>query len=836
MKNKKWIPFAVFAVVFIVSLIGFNYAFVGKNAQAVSETSEASLPVLTIQVGSNKIDQLHGYTTQMDHDLLRDSIVPLETDYNFSVILGETNENIDSVSYKVYETDNTTVKEKGIASFIKEKKQTKAEVDLKEKLQRGNVYLLELSVENERGVHISYYTRIKYGTELHFTECMKFIKKFHEAALEGGTNGNQYVSTFIEPKESNLNNDLSKVDINSNADLVCYAGMKPIVERTLPAKVKEITEDLSSVEIQTILSHENSNGDKEYYMATEYFKVRYSVSRMYLLDYERTQEEYFQYDAVDTSKNRFRIGTTADNEKDLHTQNDCEYAAFVQQNQLWLYDYQAGEMVDVFSFLGEDYRNVRNGYDAHKVDILKMDKKGNITFMVYGYMNRGSHEGQNGICIYKFNCKDRVNEEIMFVPTEISYENMEEDISRLAYLNNEDVFYFYLDGSIYKVDANGKEAEVVQSGLTANKVASSDGGVLAISDGNQIRLCNMENDTEQKITCASTEEASAIGFIDNDFIYGIADKSMIQTNADGSTITPMKKIMIVDKNLVEKTSYEKNGVYILSATAQGTSVKMERASKKGAKYKKLADDYIHYKEDGKGKITFEYSYDSDLYNRLYMTFPTYVYVAQAPELVSAKESATDNYKTITFKDNKERSKQYYVYAKGQLSGSYQSVKEAIVAAKQGAGVVVDSKQNYVWEKGVAKEYAKVSNVGIVKAKKNTQSLAACIQMVLKLNAKDVSYDKLAKETGNALTILEKYLGEKAVNLSGCSLDDVLYYISEGRPIIAQRKNGTYIVLMSYNSTKIRYIDPIKGESVQGDRAKLQKEIKNQGNIFYSYTQ
>ena len=134
---------------------------------------------------------------------------------------------------------------------------------------------------------------------------------------------------------------------------------------------------------------------------TEYYKVRYSFSRMYLLDYERTQEEYFQYDAVDSARNRFRIGTTLNSEKDLHTQNDCELAAFVQNNQLWLYDYQEGQMIRVFSFLGEDYRDIQNNYNEHGINILKMDENGDMVFVVYGYMNRGSHEGENGICVYR---------------------------------------------------------------------------------------------------------------------------------------------------------------------------------------------------------------------------------------------------------------------------------------------------------------------------------------------------------------------------------------------------------------------------------------------------
>lgn len=836
MNNKKVIPAIVFGLVFLLSIVCFNYIFVGQHSRAVAETSEASLPILAVSVGENTINDMHGNIGTLDKNMLRDSIVPLETSYQFEVVLKEVQEGIASVAYTVYETDNQTVRETGIASFQKSGKQTKAKVNLKKKLQRGKVYLLDLVIENQKGVEVHYYTRVKYGTELHFTECMEFIWKFHKEALAGDTAGNEYISQFLEPNSTYLNNDLSKVDIQSNNDAVCYAGMKPVVEKTFPPKVKEITEDLSSVEMRTILSHEDSSGKKTYYMVTEYYKVRYSVSRMYLLGYERNQEEYFQYDAIDSSKNRFRIGITQSNEKDLHTQNDCEMAAFVQQDQLWFYDFQQGEMIRVFSFIGEDYRDARNNYDEHKIDILQMDKNGDMVFLVYGYMNRGTHEGENGICVYRFDYEERVNEEVMFIPTKVPFENMQEDISKVAYLNKKDQFYFYLDGSIYKVDAKDKDYEVVKTNIEKDEIVASQKGQLAISDQNKIVITNMENDTSKTISVSKNEKACSVGFIENDFIYGIADRADITKKSDGSESVVMKEIKIVDSSLKEIKNYKKSGVYIMSASTEGNVVKMERASRQGGKYKKLVDDYIHYKEKEAEKVTFEYSYSSELYNQLYMTFPTYVYVTEKPKLTTTQEKVSGNYKTIDFENNEARNKECYVYAKGKLQGSYTSVKEAIAAAKEGAGVVVNSRQSYIWEKGVAKEYAKVPNVSIIKAKKKEQSFAACMQMLLKLNADNTSYDTLAKEQGNPIEILNKYFKERAVNLSGCKLEDVVYYISEGRPVIAKRANGRYIVIMSYNSTKLRYIDPVKGESIQGERKDLEAEFKKNGNEFFSYTQ
>ncbi|MCQ2491499.1 MAG: hypothetical protein MJ087_00465 [Lachnospiraceae bacterium] len=833
--KKNIIAPIVFLVVFLISMVIFNYVLVGTHSKSVAETSEAELPLLTVYAEDQQLSTLHGYIGDMDKSLLREAITPLETENAFDVVLSKNKEDIPSVSFNLYKNDNKTVLESGIASFRKEKKKTVTTIRFKERLETGKVYLAELILENKNSVSIRYYTRIKCGTELHFSECMEFIQKFHKQALAGGTEGIAYVSYFLEPKDSYQNNDLSKVDIHSNADVVCYASMKPKVEKNFNTKVTEISEDLSSVEMKTLLSFENSEGKKYYYMATENFKIRYSVSRMYLLDYERTMEEYFQYDSIDASKNRFRIGITGSNEKDLHTANDCELAAFVQADQLWLYDFQAGEMVSVFSFIGEDYRDLRNNYEANAIDIMNLDKKGNITYLVYGYMNRGEHEGENGICVYRFHAKDRVNEEVLFIPTAIPYEYMKQDMDALAYLDKNDYFYFFMDGSIYKVNPAIKEYEVLASGIRATDVVSSEKGYYAIAKKNVMTLYDMKEGREQTIKWSDINTLYPIGFIGSDFVYGIGYTSDIKTKSDGSKVTPMKKVLVVSPKLEERTSYEKSGVYVLSATTEGNIVKLQRAKETAMGYEKLVDDYIHFKEETTDKITFEYGYSSSIYNQLYMTFPTFVYVTSVPKLVTAKEKVTGNYKTISFEENEGRTSLCYVYAKGKMIGTYTSPKQAIKEAKKNAGVVVDAQQHYIWEKGVAKPYAKVPSVSIVKVKNKKDSFAGCMQMLLKLNADSTSLEELTKEKGSPMEILDKYFDGCGVNLSGCALEDLVYYISKGRPLITRLKNGKYVVLMSYNSTKIRYIDPVKGESIQADRVKIEKEIKASGNKYYSYT-
>ena len=98
----------------------------------------------------------------------------------------------------------------------------------------------------------------------------------------------------------------------------------------------------------------------------------------------------------------------------------------------------------------------------------------------------------------------------------------------------------------------------------------------------------------------------------------------------------------------------------------------------------------------------------------------------------------------------------------------------------------------------------------------------------------ISYDKIKKMSGSTYDKLFKVFNKRAVNYSDCSMDDLVYAISKGRSFVAQRKNGTYVLDMSYNQTDLRYYDPTNGKSVKANRKKFESEFKQAGSVYYGY--
>ena len=127
----------------------------------------------------------------------------------------------------------------------------------------------------------------------------------------------------------------------------------------------------------------------------EFFRVRFLVDTIYLLDYNRDMEQIFQGTASEFDDNGILFGITSQDDIQYEINRDETIVAFVQERNLWLYNGEADELTEVFSFSDQEGRDMRSRNDQHAVRIISMDDDGNLAFAVYGYMNRGYHEGDS---------------------------------------------------------------------------------------------------------------------------------------------------------------------------------------------------------------------------------------------------------------------------------------------------------------------------------------------------------------------------------------------------------------------------------------------------------
>ena len=85
-----------------------------------------------------------------------------------------------------------------------------------------------------------------------------------------------------------------------------------------------------------------------------------------------------------------------------------------------------------------------------------------------------------------------------------------------------------------------------------------------------------------------------------------------------------------------------------------------------------------------------------------------------------------------------------------------------------------------------------------------------------------------------LSEMSDYIRATAVNLTGITLDEALYFINKGRPVIAMKSNMDAVLITGYDSFNITIIDPSAGKTSKVSLQTAEEMFEAAGNIFISY--
>lgn len=835
-------------IVFVLCFFGGIFVinlFMGSNAgDDTSEMDQATLPLVYTNVEGQKINCLHGYTSSVDASLLRDSVTPMEGEEKVKLVIDADQYHIQQMHYEVRSSDASSLVEDGdITSFKKDKHGNMlTEIAVRMQLKEGQDYILKLVLSGDGGVDVTYYTRIVYGDNMHVEKQLEFVKNFNKVIFD--KNDAESIQQYLESNPAKTSNDLGHIDITSSFEAITFADMKPQKLAEPVPVITDITEDVACVQMSYVMNAESSDENTEYYTVVEDYKVRYTDTRMYLLAYNRTMNSLYDRVFTSTSNNSLKLGITDTSEIPYLVSDDCKLAAFVKNRELYFYNYQNTHITKVFSFLQENVADLRDSYNRHDIKLIHMDKDGNLAFAVYGYINRGRHEGENGILFYRYKNEDNRIEEIAFIPSTQPYSALAEDMNQVAYMNQNNEIFLTLAGELYHVNMKDNEIQTIMSNVTSDTVVSSaDYHLIAtlsdsdISKNHSITVRNLETGEEQIINAEAGEVLRVIGFVDDDLVYGKVKESQIVKRDSKTTFYPMYCVEIMDGggNVVKDYTPAGSKTFVMSAGVNHNLVEMNLSRYNGDTFQEKGSDYIMSSEEEDGSsVILDYTYNSVRYKELFMVFPNYIYLTAVPELMVTKETRMDDNRTVEI-EGEGGILRYFVYMNGTISDSYNDVSTAIAKADEQGGGVVNSQQKTVWEKSGIQEYATVADdVPTIKASGKKDSKEACVAMILSFENKNTSLSELVQQKKDADELISQYLKKDGVNLTGCTLNQVMYYICQGRPVIARNKDGYYVLLTSFNSSLLRYTDPVTGEVERIGFDTMREEFENSGNIFYSY--
>lgn len=840
-KMKKYlIKGFIVIVMFFLSLFVISGIMNQGNTDMTVEMAKATFPVVSMVYGGRQINPMHGYGEEMEVNYMRDSITPLGSGRQLSLIMECYGRKVEGLSYEVRTVDGSRLIESTqVEDFNQEKDTLRASFVLKDLIESGKEYSLTLVAHMEEGEEIRYYTRVVYSDKYSVGEKLDYIvdfssKTFHkEAAKE--------LTKYLESNAEGDNTTLGRVNIHSSFQQVTWGDLE--VERVSEPQIiiRELAEQTGSFLLKYYVAT-GSGDDRHYYDVEEFYRVRYTPERMYLLDFERTMNQMFTASQKAFSDNEIFLGIMGD-EVELKESDGGNIAAFISGSRIYSYNVTEQKLAYLFGFYNEEHQDARELYDKHKIKILNVDETGNVTFMVYGYMNRGRHEGKAGISVYYYDSTANTIEELVYLPYYKSPDLLMAEVEQLAYINGQGMLYLMLDNEIYGISALERSYEIVAADLVEGCYQVSDSSRMVVwqkenqrYQGKELVLMNLSTGEQSSIKAGYREVVEPLGFIGDDLIYGIAREEDIVRDDTGSIVFPMYCVRIQNESEGVLKEYRQDNVYVVDGKVEGNQIVLARVSRdEEGNYEAIEDDHIvNAAAEDRTANGIEVVAVEVFEKVTQITLKSEVN-RDAVVLMTPKEVLFEGGRSIDISSEREQADRYYVYARDGIAGIFMDEGNAVNMAYEIAGVVVNDSGECIWMRGNRSVRNQIMAITGQEATEQRGSLAVCLDTILEFEGISRNTQYLLQRGESVTAILEENLeNAKLLDLTGCSLDAVLYYVNQDIPVLVMLEDGEAVLLIGFNEANTVIMNPETGTVYKMGMSDSREWFERSGNRFLTY--
>lgn len=835
--KKFIIKIAVCIIVFLCTLFISSSLYNQGNSDMTATMEQASLPVVHMTNGSLSFNTLYGYRQAMDGRLLRDTITPLEAGRRLSFVIDKYDNEIKSLSFEVRSIDGSRLVESTqITNYKEEADSIRVTVNIKDLIEKEQEYNWILKVETPTET-VNYYTRIIDADEYYAAEKLAYVKDFHEKTFD--KEKAKELVTYLESNTKGDNTTLSKVDIHCSLSQVTWGSLQ-ITKLTEPdINIHEIEKQTASIRVNYIV--QSVKGRNKYrYNVSEYYRIRYTTDRVYLLDFERTMNQIFDTTADVYASNKIMLGIR-DADVQMMESDGGSNLAFVNEDQLFCYHAADKKFAYLFSFY--DDMDIRTYHNQHDIKILSVDETGNVTFMVYGYMNRGRQEGRVGIQIYEYNGMLNTIEERIFIPYTKSFATLKADVEQLSYINKNGIVYLYLDGSILAVQIGEQSYSEVASKLQEGsfQVSASDEMLVWQNASNaydctRLILMNLNTGVRREISVKGDKRLLPLGFIGEDLIYGVAHYEDIREDYTGSITFPMYAVYIQNENGDILKNYEQPGAYVIGSTITDNLITLKRVEKdeSGDDYQEIMDDQIVnniIEESGynSSEVVATQDYEKIIQLVLKGTIePKNLKFTEPKEVIF--EGSRDL--EIQVEDPIER---FYVYGKDGIMGTFTHPSDAVNLAYENVGTVINEGGEYIWKRSGRSTRNQIMAIKGSMKEEGTSALAVCLETILSYEGVSRNVQSMLNRRMTVTEILEENLIDAQIlELSGVSLDAVLYYVNQDIPVLVTLEEDDAMLVIGFNELNVVVMNPNNGNVYKVGMKDATQLFEEHGNLFVTY--
>jgi hypothetical protein len=167
--------------------------------------------------------------------------------------------------------------------------------------------------------------------------------------------------------------------------------------------------------------------------------------------------------------------------------------------------------------------------------------------------------------------------------------------------------------------------------------------------------------------------------------------------------------------------------------------------------------------------------------------------------------------------------------------STEDVALAVSTANDQMGVVIDDSQQYIWKRSRKTSVSALRDISQSTEDGDGGSITLCINAMLQKENINVSVGALIEGGESPKNVLKNAMREMTViDLTGCDVEETLYYISLGNPVFAMTGNNSAVLLTGYDSSGVTIYDPVLKMSHRETLTAAKELFQAAGNVFLTY--
>ena len=837
--KKGIIKWAVFMVVFVASLFIFSRLLNTGTNDMTMDMEEPKFPVVYMGMGDIRYNEMHGYVNAMDTTFMRDTITVLDENRSTQFFVDTYGDKVQKFVFEVRSVDGERLIE---STEVTDYETTAAGIfgtlTAKDLLETGKEYEMVLLLTLDTGNTARYYTRLVWGTDYHAYDKLSFARDFNNKTFD--KEQAQDLAKYMETNSTGDNSTLHKVDIHCSLNQVTWGNLEV---KKVTSPVFQITEIASQTAVVTAHYVVSTGSGKQtsYFYVEEYYRLRYTTDRIYLLDYNRTMNSILQEESDIYVNDKIVIGI-ADENLPIYESEDGNIFAFVVQDRLYSYNVTTNKMTVVFGFYRDEYTDARKMDTNHDIRVLNIDEGGNLQFAVAGYMDRGSHEGEVGVQVYNYDSSYNTVEEKLYIPYNGNYRILKAELDELLYLNREGYLYTRLNNAVLEINLEEMTCSYLLKDVEQGSMWVSDSGRIAVwQTGGSLYeatgLTLMDFGTRKKITVnAGTDEyILPLGFMEEDLIYGITRREDIIKDNAGRITFPMYTVSICNSKGITLKKYSQDNIYVTACSINGGQITLDRVLKteSGSFAETTQEHIMSSTKETVGKNTVS-TVVTENYGKYVQIAVKKEIDRKALQVRSTKEIMYEGSRDLLLPETEEKDA-FYVYEPDGSAGVYKDAAAAVKAAEELSGVVLNKAGDYVWMRGNRAVKNQIMSIKAENSTEETSSLAVCLNVMLKKEGITRNTEYWLDRGENIYSLLEENLsGAQILDLKGCSLDSVLYYVNRDIPVLACLNDGNAVLITGFNQYNVVIMDPSKGTLAKMGMNDATDWFAENGNAFITY--